>query len=108
MDIIRELYYHTSCPSDDFSNHKIILQTNRLDFLHVFRFRENMPQTIPDMLAHEFLVAAIQAPSAGDQKPWYLILVTERIQLNALVSKLSYGQNIQGAPACLWAVLGYK
>lgn len=106
MDIIRELYYHTSCPSDDFSNHKIILQTNRLDFLPLFRFRENMPQTIPDILAHELMVAAVQAPSAGDQKPWYFILVTESIRLNALVSKLSYGQNIQSCISLLVGICG--
>jgi len=103
-----ELHYNTSCRFDDFLNQKIILQTDCLDLLSVFRFRENTPQTIPDMFAHELMVAAVQAPSAGDQKPWYFILVTESIRLNALVSKLSYGQNIQVAPACLWAVLGYK
>jgi len=30
------------------------------------------------------------------------------MQLNVLVAKLSNGQNIQVAPACLCAVLGYK
>lgn len=38
-----ELHYHTSCRFDDCSNQKILLQTDRLDFLPVIRFYENTP-----------------------------------------------------------------
>jgi hypothetical protein len=48
----------------------------------------------------------MQIASAGEQKPWYFILVTESMRLNTLVSKLSYGQNIQSCISLLVGICG--
>jgi nitroreductase len=60
--------------------------------------REYTPQAVPEELVHELLAAAMQAPSAGNQKPWHFILVTERRQLNAFAGVLPYGQMLKAAP----------
>ncbi len=60
--------------------------------------REYTPQAIPDELAQELLVAAMQAPSAGNQQPWHFIIVTERKQLDALADVLPFGKMLKAAP----------
>lgn len=60
--------------------------------------REYTSQAVPDELVQELLTAAMQAPSAGNQQPWHFILVTDRIQLDALADVLPYGKMLHTAP----------
>ena len=60
--------------------------------------REYTPQAVPDELVQELLAAAMQAPSAGDQRPWHFIVVNERQQLNALADVLPFGKMLKTAP----------
>jgi nitroreductase len=60
--------------------------------------REYTTQAVPEELVQELLAAAMQAPSAGNQKPWHFILVTEREQLIALAGVLPFGQSLKTAP----------
>ena len=60
--------------------------------------REYTPQAVPEGLVQELHAAAMQAPSTGNQQPWHFVLVTERMQLNALAGVLPYGQMLKAAP----------
>jgi nitroreductase len=44
------------------------------------------------------MVAAMCAPSAGNQQPWHFIVVTQREQLDALAEVLPYGKMLRQAP----------
>jgi nitroreductase len=55
-------------------------------------------QTISLDLIEKLLKAAMQAPSAGNQQPWHFVVVTERVQLDALADVLRYGQSLKVAP----------
>jgi nitroreductase len=67
--------------------------------------RKYAPRAVPEELVQELLAAAMQAPSAGNQKPWHFILITERKQLGALAGVLPYGQMLHDAPLAV-AVCG--
>jgi nitroreductase len=60
--------------------------------------REYTAQAVPDELIQELLVAAMQAPSAGNQQPWHFIIVTGRKQLDALADVLPFGKMLKTAP----------
>jgi nitroreductase len=60
--------------------------------------REYKSQPVQDELVQELLVAAMQAPSAGNQQPWHFIIVTERKQLNAMSDVLPFGKMLPSAP----------
>jgi nitroreductase len=44
------------------------------------------------------LKSAMQAPSAGNQQTWQFVVVTDRLQLNALAEVLPYGKMLTTAP----------
>ena len=48
------------------------------DALHTRRsIRKYQQKAIPDELVHKLLAAAMMAPSAGDERPWHFLLVTD-------------------------------
>ena len=51
------------------------------------------------------LEAAMAAPSAGNSRPWYLVVVTHRQTLDALAEVHTYGKMLFEAPLCI-AVCG--
>jgi len=67
--------------------------------------REYTAQLVPDDAIRELLAAAMNAPSASNQQPWQFVVVTERKQLDALVTALPYGQMLKRAPLAI-AVCG--
>jgi len=70
-----------------------------IEAIHTRRsIREYKSQDVPDKLIQELLMAAMQAPSAGNQQPWHFILVTDRKQLNALAEMLPFGKMLKDAP----------
>jgi nitroreductase len=60
--------------------------------------RDYLSQPIPDQILKQLLEAAMQAPSAGNQKPWHFIILSDREVLEALVRVLPYGQCLAKAP----------
>lgn len=56
-------------------------------------------------LIHKLLVAAMSAPSAGNQQPWQFVVVTERRLLDALADLLPFGKMLKQAPLAV-AVCG--
>lgn len=60
--------------------------------------REYTTQPVPDKILTQLLESAMQAPSAGNQKPWHFIILTDRQTMDALVKALPYGQPLAKAP----------
>jgi nitroreductase len=60
--------------------------------------RKYTSQTIPDELVEKLLLAAMQAPSAGNQQPWHFIVVTDRAQMDSLADALPFGKMLHTAP----------
>ncbi len=60
--------------------------------------RQYTAQTVADKLVKELLAAAMQAPSAGNQRPWHFVVATERTTLNNLAGVLPNGQMLKTAP----------
>jgi nitroreductase len=55
-------------------------------------------QTVSDSLIKDLLVAAVSAPSAGNQQPWHFVVLTDRERLDALAEVLPYGKMLLDAP----------
>jgi nitroreductase len=62
-------------------------------------------QPVPEELIHKLLVAAMSAPSAGNQQPWQFVVITERRLLDALADLLPFGKMLKHAPLAI-AVCG--
>jgi len=60
--------------------------------------RQYTQQRISDELIRQLLVAAMSAPSAGNQQPWHFIVLTERPALDALADALPFGKTLHSAP----------
>jgi nitroreductase len=60
--------------------------------------RDYISQPIPDQILRQLLEAAMQAPSAGNQKPWHFIMLTDSQVLDALARVLPYSQCLAKAP----------
>jgi nitroreductase len=55
-------------------------------------------QPVSVELIRQLMVAAMCAPSAGNEQPWHFIVVTQREQLDALAEVLPYGKMLRQAP----------
>lgn len=58
-------------------------------------------QPVSTELIHKLLVAAMSAPSAGNQQPWQFVVVTERRLLDALADLLPFGKMLRQAPLAI-------
>jgi nitroreductase len=60
--------------------------------------RQYTRQRVSDELIRQLLVAAMSAPSAGNQQPWHFVVLTERHALDALADALPFGKMLRSAP----------
>jgi nitroreductase len=60
--------------------------------------RQYTQQPVSDEQIQQLLVAAMSAPSAGNQQPWHFVVLTERQPLDALADALPFGKMLLGAP----------
>lgn len=54
---------------------------------------------------HELVRAGFAAPSCGNAKPWAFVIITDRVQLDALANTMPHGKMLSQAPAAI-AVCG--
>ena len=60
--------------------------------------RQYTPQRVSDEQIRQLLVAAMSAPSAGNQQPWHFVVLTERRALDTLADALPFGKMLLSAP----------
>ncbi len=58
-------------------------------------------QPVAEEMIHKLLVAAMSAPSAGNQQPWQFVVTTERSLLDALADLLPFGKMLKQAPLAI-------
>jgi nitroreductase len=63
--------------------------------------RKYSSKPIPDDLVKNLLAAGMNAPSAGNQQPWHLIVVNERKTLDAIAEILPHGKMLTQAPLAI-------
>ena len=72
------------------------------DFIYKRRsIRKFTSEPVNEDQITELLRAAMAAPSAGDQRPWEFIIITDRKLLNAIPSLHPYSKMITQAPAAI-------
>lgn len=76
-----------------------------MDALQVILTRRSVrryaARPLPEPLLLDLLRAAMHAPSAGNQRPWQFVLLTERRLLDAIPSLLPYADMLPQAPAAI-------
>lgn len=63
--------------------------------------RRYTDQAIPEELFDELLEAAMCAPSAGNERPWHFIILTERSLLEGIIEIHVNAQMLKYAPAAI-------
>lgn len=63
--------------------------------------REYMNKAVPEELFYELLEAGMCAPSAGNERPWYFIVITERSLLEGITGFHAHSQMLKQAPAAI-------
>jgi nitroreductase len=63
--------------------------------------REYKEKAIPEELFAELLEAAMCAPSAGNERPWHFIVITERSLLEGITEFHAHSQMLKQAPAAI-------
>ena len=63
--------------------------------------REFKDKDIPEELFYELLEAGMCAPSAGNERPWHFIVITERSLLNGITEFHEYSKMLKQAPAAI-------
>lgn len=63
--------------------------------------RKYTSEKIPDHLVKELLEAAMSAPSAGNQQPWYFIVIDERSILDQIPKFHPYSNMLKEAPLAI-------
>lgn len=63
--------------------------------------RKYTDRKISEELMTELLEAGMCAPSAGNERPWHFIVVTERDLLNGITEFHEYAQMLRQAPAAI-------
>lgn len=58
-------------------------------------------QEIPEELFTELLEAGMCAPSAGNERPWHFVVITERFLLEGITEFHQYSQMLKQAPAAI-------
>ncbi|MGD9950154.1 MAG: nitroreductase family protein [Desulfobulbus sp.] len=70
--------------------------------LHTRRsIRKYLEREIPDEIVEKILAAAMMAPSAGDERPWQFILVTDDEKKKRIKAAHPYAGMIQTAPLAI-------
>lgn len=76
-----------------------------MEFFDVVTHRRSIRQftsePVSDDLITQLLVAAMQAPSAGNQQPWHFIIVTDREKLDAVPGFHPYCKMITGVSTAI-------
>lgn len=63
--------------------------------------RKYKEQPIPEEILTELLEAGMCAPSAGNERPWHFIVITERSLLEGITKFHEYSQMLKQAPAAI-------
>jgi len=63
--------------------------------------RKYTSQPIPEALVDKLLSAAMSAPSAGNERPWHFVVISDREALNAIPKIHSYSQMLTSAPLAI-------
>ena len=63
--------------------------------------RRYTAQPVPEGAIEALLRAAMAAPSAGDERPWRFVVITDRALLNAIPQFHEYSQMLKEAPAAI-------
>lgn len=63
--------------------------------------RKYKEQAIPEELFTELLEAGMCAPSAGNERPWHFIVITERSLLKGITEFHQHSQMLKQAPAAI-------
>ena len=63
--------------------------------------RKYTDQAVPGEYITELLEAGMCAPSAGNERPWHFIVITERSLLNGITEFHDYAQMLKQAPAAI-------
>lgn len=63
--------------------------------------RRYTAEPVSDELVRHFLAAAMQAPSAGDQRPWHFVVIRERVILNAIPQVHPHSLMLKTAPVAI-------
>ena len=63
--------------------------------------RRYTDQAIPEELITELLEAGMCAPSAGNERPWHFVVITERNLLNGITEIHSHAQMLKQAPVAI-------
>ncbi len=61
---------------------------------------------VEEEVIRRILAAGMQAPSAGNQRPWHFVVVTERERLDALSKMSPYAGMLKEAPLAICVVAG--
>jgi len=76
-----------------------------MDTLEAIRTRRSIRaytrQTVSPATVESLLRAAMNAPSAMDQRPWQFVVVTDRAKLDGLTAHLPGGQMLKQAPLAI-------
>lgn len=63
--------------------------------------RQYIPKKVPDTVIEELLKAAMSAPSAGNERPWHFIVLTERSILDEIPKFHPYAAMLKQAQAAV-------
>lgn len=63
--------------------------------------REYTDEPVSEEMMHKLLECAMLAPSAGNGRPWYFVVVDDRRTLDALRARHPYAGMLKTAPACI-------
>jgi nitroreductase len=58
-------------------------------------------QLVPDEIIHELLVAAMYAPSAGNEQPWHFVIIRDRQTLDAIADFHPYAKMARQVPVAV-------
>ena len=73
-----------------------------LEAIHGRRsIRRYTARAVADDIIEDLLRAAMAAPSAGDERPWQFVVITEREILDAIPRFHEYSQMLREAPAAI-------
>lgn len=76
-----------------------------MDAMNVLLSRRSVRQftdkPVPEEMVRELLHAAMSAPSAGNEKPWHFMVLTDRALLDAIPKVHPYAAMVKQAPAAI-------
>ena len=73
-----------------------------IDAIHTRRsIRKYTKQPVSDDIIHEFLAAAMMAPSSGNAQPWHFVIIKERETLDAIAVFHQHGKMLRDAPIAI-------